>query len=91
MRKYNPTIIHTPEMSGSGQIGKCVKCGLHPIEDGDEVYDGCLGKLQDSNIMNACCGHGNDKQAYIQYWIGERISGNVALKEQKRLIKTKEG
>lgn len=78
------TMIHTPEMSGSGQLGECVKCGLMPITDGDEVYDGCIGKLP-GDVMNACCGHGDDRAAYIQYWNGDLLSGSEAINEQRAI------
>lgn len=82
---------YTPEMKGSGQYGICLKCKKPPVldpEDGKEheVYDGCMGKLPDPNIMNACCGHGNDKWAYVQFWAGERLGGEDAceyIKENK--------
>ena len=74
--------IYTPEMAGSGQYGICVKCGLGPTPEG---HDGCLGTLK-GDIMNACCGHGNDDQAYIQYWNRPQLDGAEAVKEQKRLI-----
>lgn len=85
MNKKSP---HTPEMSGSGQRGICVKCSLPPTPEG---HDGCLGTLK-GDIMNACCGHGEERMAYIQYWpiqAGEepqRISGSLARREQVRLI-----
>lgn len=36
--------------------------------------------------MNACCGHGDFRIAYIQYWNRSRIAGNYAIAEQERLI-----
>lgn len=87
--------MYKPEDAGSGQWGVCAKCGLGPTKDGDEVYDGCLGKLP-GPIMNVCCGHGNNSQAYIQYWEeeegGERliIRGDEAIDEQRRLISNRE-
>lgn len=42
--------------------------------------------------MNACCGHGRDEIAYIQYWDedrvkeGGRIKGAAAIAEQERLL-----
>ena len=88
--------LWTPELASGGQLYPCAKCGLEPSPEG---HDGCLGTLPDPNIMNACCGHGNDKQAYIQYWgntgIGEPdewgnniIEGAEAVKEQWRLLNT---
>ena len=73
---------HTPEIASGGQIHPCVKCGLNPTPEG---HDGCLGTLQ-GDVMNACCGHGYSGIAYIQYWNGDRISGDRAINEQKRLI-----
>lgn len=78
---------YTPEMVSVGQVGVCLKCRRLPSIDG---HDGCLGTLQ-GNIMNACCGHGNNKQAYIQYWDGTDIRGEDAVVEQKRLISQRIG
>jgi hypothetical protein len=39
----------------------CGHCGLHFTPEG---HDGCLGTIP--GVMNACCGHGNPKHAYIQ-------------------------
>lgn len=76
MNKY-----HTPEMVSAGQVGECIKCGLGPSPEG---HDGCLGTLP-GDIMNACCGHGEYAQAYIQYWNAPDIRGKDAIKEQERL------
>lgn len=35
--------------------------------------------------MNACCGHGKRRAAYIQYWDGTVIEGPAAIEEQRRL------
>jgi hypothetical protein len=76
-------LIYTPDHVGSGQFGTCGACGLQPSPEG---HDGCLGTLPDTNIMNACCGHGRSDMAYIQYWVGERIEGDMAIEEMKRLV-----
>jgi hypothetical protein len=60
-----PNIKYTPEMAGSGQFGICDHCSLPATKEG---HDGCIGTLKDGDVMNACCGHGNDKQAYVQFW-----------------------
>ena len=57
--------LYTPEMAGSGQYGACCKCGLLPTKEG---YDGCIGELKDPDVMNACCGHGDDTGAYVQFF-----------------------
>lgn len=79
-------IPYTPDMIGSGQFSICVNCGLDHIIDGCEIYDGCLGKLSGGNIMNACCGHGDNEQAYIQYADSSCIRGEAAV-ELQRILK----
>lgn len=60
----------------------CGNCGKHYTEEG---HDGCLGTLQ--GLMNACCGHGNIKEAYIQFWDGSCIRGEDAIDIQNILKK----
>ncbi len=74
---------HTPELASAGQRGICIKCKKGPTPEG---HDGCLGTLK-GDIMNACCGHGDDRLAYIQYWDRSRIGGNEARAEQIILAK----
>jgi len=76
--------MYTPEMIANGQHGACGKCGKPPITDTTtgrehEIYDGCIGKLS-GDVMNACCGHGKDSCAYIQYGNGEIVRGMDAIK-----------
>ena len=52
-------------------------CGYCKLPRTDEGHDGCLGTLP--GIMNACCGHGNIEEAYIQYWDKNIISGSDAV------------
>lgn len=66
---------YTSEDAGSGQYGICAKCKKGPTDDG---HDGCLGTLA-GDIMNACCGHGNDRQAYVQFSQLASCSGNAAI------------
>lgn len=40
----------------------CGYCGKEPTEDG---HDGCIGELM--GLMNACCGHGETEDAYVQF------------------------
>lgn len=75
-------MLHTPEMSGSGQIGRCEKCGLMPTKEG---HDGCLGTLPEGIVMNAYCGHGRDEIAYVQFWDGHCARGADAIKIQSEL------
>lgn len=52
----------------------CKYCGKYSTEEGN---DGCLGTL--IGVMNACCGHGIEKDAYIQFLDGESINGKDAI------------
>ena len=74
--------IYKPEDAGSGQRGVCVHCGKGATPEG---HDGCLGTLDESIVMNACCGHGEARMAYIQYWDRSDIRGPAAIEEQRRL------
>ena len=78
--------LYTPEMAGSGQFGECAKCGKLPTKEG---HDGCIGTLPDSDVMNACCGHGLNSQAYVQFRNSPRISGTEAINyiNERRLKK----
>jgi len=71
------------ENAGNGQYGFCSKCKKPANKDG---HDGCLGTLP-GDIANACCGHGNDNLAYIQYRSGKIIVCGKAKAEQARLIR----
>ena len=63
----------------------CGRCGKLPTPEG---HDACLGTLP--GVMNACCGHGNVEEAYIQFLDGFSVGGKDAkviqriLKKQRR-------
>ena len=52
----------------------CGYCHRHNTPEG---YDGCIGEVKDA--INACCGHGNSEEAYVQYPDGKRYGGEEAL------------
>jgi hypothetical protein len=58
----------------------CGHCRLPNRPDG---HDACLGELV--GVMNACCGHGVDEQAYVQFADGSTVHSNDAL----RIFETK--
>lgn len=62
----------------------CGKCYKYFTPEG---HDGCLGTLP--GIMNACCGHGQTNEAYLQFWDGFCIRGEDALNVADILIKNK--
>ncbi|MCK5606404.1 hypothetical protein KAR91_31170 [Candidatus Pacearchaeota archaeon] len=64
----------------------CGYCGKNNNEQG---HDGCLGTLP--NVMNACCGHGIQKDAFIQYWSGIIVQGREALLLITKAMKEGEG
>lgn len=52
----------------------CGNCGRKRTKEG---HDACLGTL--IGVMNACCGHGEDKNAYVQFYDKEVIRGEDAI------------
>ena len=59
----------------TGNERGCGHCGKGNTEEG---HDGCIGTLD--NVMNACCGHGVTDEAYVQYWGGNVVRGEEAIK-----------
>ncbi len=53
---------------------KCGYCNQSLTKDG---HDNCLGKLP--GLMNACCGHGDIDEMYIQFLDGVCINGKEAF------------
>lgn len=58
-------------------------CGFCQKSNTPEGHDGCLGTLP--NIMNACCGHGIEEDAYLQYLDGTIIRGKISITKMKEL------
>ncbi len=58
----------------------CKKCGDYFTEDG---HDPCIANLP--NVQNACCGHADTSQAYIQFNDGIRKNGQEAIDIFKKL------
>ena len=57
-----------------GEDRCCAACGEGRTKEG---HDGCLGTIK--GAKNACCGHGDAEDAYLQYEDGSCIRGNEAL------------
>ena len=51
----------------------CGHCGMASTAEG---HDGCLGTLP--GAMNACCGHGSAREAYVQFR-GWSLRGRLAV------------
>ena len=58
-------------------------CGHCNLKRTSEGHDGCIGTLP--NVMNACCGHGEDSVAYVQLNHKDYVTD-----PNKKLIKGKE-
>lgn len=78
---YADTNLSVPD---TYKIRPCGNCGRSYTEVG---HDGCLGTL--IGLMNACCGHGNVDESYVQFWDGEVVSGKDAKIIQDILKKYK--
>lgn len=51
-------------------------CGHCKLSNTTEGHDGCIGALD--GVMNACCGHGESRLAYIQYEDTTTVDGAKA-------------
>jgi hypothetical protein len=51
-------------------------CGHCSMSNTPEGHDGCLGTLK--GIMNACCGHGQTNESYVQFLDGHCVHGEDA-------------
>lgn len=58
-------------------IGNERPCGNCGKENTKEGHDWCLGILP--NVMNACCGHGDTDEAYVQFDKNKIITGRDAV------------
>ncbi len=52
-------------------------CGHCKKPNRSDNHDACLGTLP--CVMNACCGHGRKKEAYIQFLNRKSIHGHLAV------------
>lgn len=52
----------------------CGHCGRARSPEG---HDGCLGTVP--GVVNACCGHGEDRRAYVVLASGKRLGGTEAV------------
>lgn len=52
-------------------------CGHCDLPNTPEGYDASLGELP--GVMNACCGHGSQHEAYVQLVDGRRLAGSEAI------------
>ncbi|WP_431785857.1 hypothetical protein [Paenibacillus lactis] len=52
-------------------------CGYCHLQTTPEGHDGCLGTLP--GLMNACCGHGVNKEAYVQFIDSTCVRGEDAI------------
>lgn len=56
---------------------KNIQCGFCNLPNRDDGHDACIGELE--GVMNACCGHGDKRIAYIQYKDGLIVQKDQAL------------
>ena len=64
-------------------IGNERPCGYCGKENTKNDHDGCLGTLP--GVINACCGHGVVREAYIQFSQSNCLRKMKAINEINRL------
>ena len=62
-----------------GAVQECPDrpCGACKRSNRGDGHDACIGEL--AGVMNACCGHGSERDAYVQFVDGRRVEGLDAL------------
>lgn len=71
--------LYSDDNSSVNNERHCKKCNHLPFSNG---VDYCLGMLSDcKGIISACCGHGNDEDAYILLKDGRRFVLDKRLDE----------
>lgn len=73
-RRGNEFVYADTNESTAGNRRHCGHCGA---SDTPEGHDGCLGTLP--GVLNACCGHGQEQEAYVQFTDGKHLEGREAL------------
>ena len=63
--------------TGEPTVNNRRPCGYCMKNDTEGGHDGCLGTIP--HVMNACCGHGIDKNTFVQFWSGKTIRGKSAV------------
>lgn len=74
IEKYLGEWIYTDTKTPCTSVRECGFCSKPNTPEG---HDGCIGTLL--NVANACCGHGVEKEAYVQFEEGTRIGGHDAV------------
>lgn len=59
------------------------ECGYCGKQNTSEGHDDCISTLP--GLMNACCGHGNKKEAYVQFLDEHCVHGEDAITIQEIL------
>jgi hypothetical protein len=71
---YKPLDARNNDKLKSFEKVPCKYCGKYKTFEG---HDGCISEL--IGIANACCGHGNINEAYVQFLDGTVIKGKDAV------------
>lgn len=64
-------------------------CGHCSLANTPEGHDGCLGTIPEA--VNACCGHGIEAEAYVQYENGRCIRGRACQENSEDATHDDEG
>ncbi len=64
--------------SNEPTVGAERSCGVCLEPTGPSGHDPCIGEVP--GAINACCGHGEEQEAYVEYPDGVRVSGMDAIR-----------
>lgn len=83
IEKQNEDWVFSDNKESVSETWQSRPCGHCNLMNTHEGHDGCLGTIP--NALNACCGHGNDAEAYIQF--EDRTITGKEVREYRQKIK----
>jgi hypothetical protein len=75
--KVNGVFVYKDNLKPVSETWETKNCGHCNLPFTKEGHDGCIGILP--SVLNACCGHGNINDAYVQFEDSSVIRGQKAI------------
>jgi len=81
----HPVVFIDPQLYYTDTIEltrlQCRPCGVRGKFNSKQGHDACISSIP--GILNACCGHGEEKSAYVQFsdrfcWYGKKAADLLA-------------
>lgn len=77
IQRVNGQFVYTDTGESTVTTWAARGCGHCGLADTPEGHDGCLGEIP--GVLNACCGHGIEADAYVQTEDNLHLRGRLAV------------